>query len=149
MRLSYLPFFYWKKAIFRAPQNELRLEQRLERASLFRSAKAFRITWSKRRSELSETAWENAVQTGHQGPVVRMPISAWPKVKFNPSFFLSLKDIFSVIFKSIQSSACWQKELNWIYFLSFHLNANFALTIGYLNPALINPAQMGCGWGPT
>ena len=38
--------------------------------------------------------------------------------------------IFSVIFKSIQSSTCWQKELNWIYFLSFHLNSNFALTPG-------------------
>ena len=57
-----------KKAIFRAPQNELRLEQRLERALLFRSAKAFRITWFKRQSELSERAWENAVQSGPSGP---------------------------------------------------------------------------------
>ena len=148
MRLSYLPFFYWKKAIFRASQNELRLEQRLERASLFRSAKAFRIMWFKRQSELSERAWENAVQSwaGHQDPVVRRPISAWPRVRFNPGFFFFCSKtfswiIFSVIFKSIQSSTCWQKELNWIYFSSFHL--------GYLNPALNNPAQMGCGWGPT
>ena len=85
-------------------------------------------------------------RAGHQGPVVRRPISAWPRVRFNPGFFFFCSKtfswiIFSVIFKSIQSSTCWQKELNWIYFSSFHL--------GYLNPALNNPAQMGCGWGPT
>ena len=60
--------FSTKKAIFRVPQNELRLEQRLERASLFHSTKAFRITWSKRQSELTERTWENAVQSGPSGP---------------------------------------------------------------------------------
>ena len=85
-------------------------------------------------------------RAGNQGPVVRRPISAWPRVRFNPGFFFFCSKtfswiIFSVIFKSIQSSTCWQKELNWIYFSSFHL--------GYLNPALNNPAQMACGWGPT
>ena len=34
------------------------------------------------------------------------------------------------------------EELNWICFLSFHheLSSNFALTLGYLNPASNNPA---------
>ena len=74
---------------------------------------------------------------------------------FGPKAFSRIH--FPVIFKSFQSSTCWQKELNWIYFLSFHiwmqisryslrylnqalnkpaLNSNLALTLGYLNPAL-------------
>ena len=32
-----------------------------------------------------------------------------------------LRIIFSVIFVSIQLSTCWQNELHWIYFLSFHI----------------------------
>ena len=61
------------------------------------------------------------------------------------SFFCSKafsQIIFSVVCKSIQSLTCWQKELNWIYFLSFQIWIQiFALTLGYLNPALNNPAQ--------
>ena len=29
--------------------------------------------------------------------------------------------IFSVIFMGIQLSTCWQNELHWIYFFSFHI----------------------------
>ena len=63
----------------------------------------------------------------------------------NPGFFCSKAFswiIFCVTLRSIKSSTCWQKELNWIYFSSFH----FALcvcnyvTLGYLNLALKNPA---------
>ena len=38
---------------------------------------------------------------------------------FGPKAFSRIH--FSVIFNSFQSSTCWQKELNWIYFLSFHI----------------------------
>ena len=50
---------------------------------------------------------------------------------------------FSVIFKSIQSSNCWQKE--------YYLNSNFALTLGYLNPALNNSVLVFwfCHWKLT
>ena len=44
----------------------------------------------------------------------------------SPSYFFFrsktfLRIIFSVIFVSIQLSTCWQNELHWIYFLSFHI----------------------------
>ena len=47
--------------------------------------------------------------------VVGRPISAYPRVKINPGFFFFCSKafsriIFSVIFKSIQSSTCWQKD---------------------------------------
>ena len=72
----------------------------------------------------------NNISAGHTslllGPVVRRPISAYPRVKFNPGFFFFYSKAFSrisfsVISKSIQSSTCRQKELNWIYFLSVQI----------------------------
>ena len=52
------------------------------------------------------------------------------RLAFNPGFFFFCSKafsqiIFSVIFKSIRSSTCWQKELNWIYFLSFKIWIQF------------------------
>ena len=59
--------------------------------------------------------------TAPLGPVVRRLITAYPRVKINPGFFFFYlkafsRTIFSVIFKSIQSTTCWQKE--WLRALS-------------------------------
>ena len=59
-------------------------------------------------------------------PVVRTPVSANPGLNFNPSFFFFLSktlspDNFLYSFKSIQSSNCRQRELNWICFLGSHI----------------------------
>ena len=74
-------------------------------------------------------------------------ISADPGLNFTPCFFSLFKRIFLVnfcllFFKSVQSSNCRQKKLNWYCVLSFHinLNTNFGLTLRYLNRALNNPA---------
>ena len=58
--------------------------------------------------------------------------------------------IFSVIFRDHQSSTCWQKDLNWIYFLSFHIWIwNFALTLGYLSPKAYHSFKIFFGiWLP-
>ena len=59
-------------------------------------------------------------------PVVRTPASANPGLNFNLSFFFFLSktlspDNFLFSFKSIQSSNCTQRQLNWICFLSSHI----------------------------
>ena len=59
-------------------------------------------------------------------PVFRTPVSANPGLNFNPSFFFFLSktlspDNFLYSFKSIQSSNCRQRELNWICFLGSHI----------------------------
>ena len=46
--------------------------------------------------------------------------------------------IFSVIFKSVQSSTCWQNEA---FTSEFKFRTNPPRR-GYLNPALNNPAQV-------
>ena len=45
--------------------------------------------------------------------------------------------IFSVIFKSVQSSTCWQNEA---FTSEFKFRTN-PPRLGYLNPALNNPAD--------
>ena len=77
------------------------------------------------------------------GPIVRRPISAYPKVKFNPGFYFFCSKafsriIFSVIFKSI-NLLTKRIKLKLLSKLSF-LNSNFAVTLGYLNPVLNNSA---------
>ena len=75
-----------------------------------------------------------------QGPVVRRPISANPGLNFNLRFFIpSLKSlfgkIFSVLFKASSSHTLNKKNS------TEDLKSDFTLTLGYLNPALNNPAQ--------
>ena len=55
-------------------------------------------------------------------------------------FFRTANCLYS--FQSTQSSKCKQKgiKLNLLFHVSY-LNSNFSLTLGYLNPALNNPAQ--------
>ena len=47
----------------------------------------------------------------------------------------ALSNNFLCSFYSIQSSNCRQRELNWIF---SYLSSNFALTLGYINPASNN-----------
>ena len=70
-----------------------------------------------------QVAWRFSTRTS--GPSF---FEGW--LAFNPGFFFFSSKafsqiIFSVIFKSIRSSTCWQKELNWIYFLSFKIWIQF------------------------
>ena len=83
--------------------------------------------------------------------IVQRPISANPGLNFYPGMFFFSSKVFSLaIFssnflyscKSGQSSNCRQKriQLNLLSKL-LYLISNFALTLGYLNPTLNNPAQ--------
>ena len=80
------------------------------------------------------------------GPVVRRPISVNPGLNFNLGFYFSLfksclRIIFSIYFQSIQSKNWRQKDFSWIFFFKLSdLKSNFILILGYLNPALNNPA---------
>ena len=81
-----------------------------------------------------------------QGPVVRTRVSANPRLNFNPGFFFFLpkalsRIIFSIFFLAYPTN-CRQREFNWICFLNSDIWVqNFAVTLGYLNPASNNPAQ--------
>ena len=84
------------------------------------------------------TTWHNH----YLGPVVLRPITAWPRVKFDPDFFFLCSKafswiIFSVIFRASNHQLVDKKNQNWKAFFS-NLNSNLALTLGYLNPALNN-----------
>ena len=88
------------------------------------------------------------VHTIQQGPVRRL-ISTNPGLNFNPGlFFFSSKafsrTIFSILFRVANHQIVDKKnycKLNLLFKLSY-LNSNFKLTLGYLNPALNNSAQM-------
>ena len=78
------------------------------------------------------------------GPVVRGPISANPGSNFNLGSFFFCSKAFSQIICTILLEHPIIKlqakriQLNLLSKLSY-LNSNFALTPGYLNPALNNP----------
>ena len=85
--------------------------------------------------------------TSNQGHVVRRPINANPGLNFNPGlYFFCSKAFFRIklsrFFLEYQIIKLWTKriKLNFLFKLSY-LSWNFALTLGYLNPALNNPAQ--------
>ena len=82
------------------------------------------------------------------GPVVLKPISANHALNFNLGFIFFCSKAFSQIIFTILYSASIKIfitlrakgiKLNLLFKLS-NLNLNFALTLGYLNPALNNPA---------
>ena len=79
------------------------------------------------------------------GPVVRTPFSANPGLNFNPGYFFFLSKAlsrisFSTVLKypiiKLQAKSI---KLNLPFTLSYP-SSNFALTLGYLNPASNNPA---------
>ena len=79
-----------------------------------------------------------------QGPVARRSISANPGV--NTKLFFSVQKLFEDNFLHLFSEHSINKlktkrfKLNFFFKLS-DLKSNFILTLGYLNPALNNPAQ--------
>ena len=82
-----------------------------------------------------------------QGPVVRRPISDNPGLNFNPGhFFFSprafSRTISSILFRVANHQIAEKAGIkpNLLFKLSY-VNSNFELTLGYLNPALNNPAQ--------
>ena len=80
-----------------------------------------------------------------QGPVVQRPISTNPGLNFNPGFFFFCFKAFSrIIFpffleQPITELQTRSIKLNLLFKL-LYLNSNFALTLGYFNPALNNSA---------
>ena len=70
-----------------------------------------------------------------QGAVVQKADQRLTWVSFS---FVKKLIIFSVIFKSVQSSTCWQNEA---FTSEFTFRTNPPL-LGYLNTALNNPAQV-------
>ena len=91
--------------------------------------------------------WARRTELTNMGAVVRRPISANPGLNLNLGFFSFCSKAFSRIIFSILSKASSHQivgkknnfKLNLLFKLSY-LNSNFALTLGYLNPALNNPA---------
>ena len=75
-------------------------------------------------------------KTTHLSPVVRRPISANPRINFNPGFYISqFKSRFAIIFPihsiiKLQTSGI---KLNFLWKL-LDLKSNFTLTLAYLNP---------------
>ena len=79
------------------------------------------------------------------GLVVWRPVSANPWLNFNPGFFFFSskafsRKIFSILFRVFNHQIVEKRiKLNLLFKLSY-LNSNFALTLGYVNPALNNSA---------
>ena len=73
------------------------------------------------------------------GPVVRRPISANLGLNFNLGFFFFSRIIFSPLKHPVIKLYTEIFNLT-ILFKRSYLNSNLALTLGYLYPALNNPA---------
>ena len=79
-----------------------------------------------------------------QGPVARRSINTNPGWDFNPVFFLSKAFswiIFCILFRVSNCQIVGKKNSTEFAFKLSYLNLNFALTLGYLSPALKNPAE--------
>ena len=79
--------------------------------------------------------WRNRCSTGRSCSKVDLRLT---RVSFSFVKKTFLWIIFSVIFKSVQSSTCWQNEA---FTSEFKFRTN-PPRLGYLNPALNNPAQV-------
>ena len=81
-----------------------------------------------------------------QGPVVRTPVSANLGLNFNPGFFFFSSKalsriIFYILFRVSNHQIVGKENKLDLFFKLSYLSSNFALTLGYLNEALNNPAQ--------
>ena len=80
------------------------------------------------------------------GPVVQRLISANPGLNLNLGFFFFFcskafsRIIFSILFKASNHQIVGKNNKTEFAFKFSYLNSNFTLTLGYLNPALNNPA---------
>ena len=94
------------------------------------------------------TAWNLCTSSWArlQGPVVRRPISVNPGLNCSPIFyFFCSKAFFRIIFSILFRASNYQivdiKNQTEFAFKAFIPELKFALTLGYFNPALNNPAQ--------
>ena len=81
------------------------------------------------------------------GRVVRRPVSANPGLNFNPGFFFFSskafsRKIFSILFRVFNHQIVEKRIKLHLHFKLSYLNSNFVLTLGYVNPALNNPALL-------
>ena len=81
---------------------------------------------------------------------MRRPVSANPGLNFNPGlFFFSSKEvsrkIFCILFRVLNLQIV-DKNL---HFKLSYLHSNFLLSLGYVNPALNNPAEESNGLHST
>ena len=86
-----------------------------------------------------------------QGPVVRRRISANTGLNFNLDFFTPLFEslfgiISSILYRASNHQILIKKNYTEFLLKLSGLKSEFTLTLGYLNPALNNPAQSG-SWG--
>ena len=86
-----------------------------------------------------------------QGPVVRRRISANTGLNFNLDFFTPLFEslfgiISSILYRASNRQILIKKNYTEFLLKLSGLKSEFTLTLGYLNPALNNPAQSG-SWG--
>ena len=86
-----------------------------------------------------------------QGPVVRRRISANTGLNFNLDFFTPLFEslfgiISSILYRASNHQILIKKNFTEFLLKLSDLKSEFTLTLGYLNPALNNPAQSGI-WG--
>ena len=86
-----------------------------------------------------------------QGPVVRRRISANTGFNFNLDFFTPLFEslfgiISSILYRASNHQILIKKNYTEFLLKLSDLKSEFTLTLGYLNPALNNPAQSG-SWG--
>ena len=86
-----------------------------------------------------------------QGPVVRRRISANKGLNFNLDFFTPLFEslfgiISSILYRASHHQILIKKNYTEFLLKLSDLKLEFAPTLGYLNPALNNPAQSG-SWG--
>ena len=87
----------------------------------------------------------------NQGPVVRRRISANTGLNFNLDFFTPLFEslfgiISSILYQAYNHQILIKKNYTAFFLKLSDLKSEFTLTLGYLNPALNNPAQSG-SWG--
>ena len=97
-------------------------------------------------------SWLNMIVPVSVVPVVRRPVSANPGLNFNLGlslffvfcFFFHKKHFlgqFSLFFLELSIIKLQTKRIKLtLLFKLLNLNSKFALTLGYLNPALNNPA---------
>ena len=86
-----------------------------------------------------------------QGPVVRRRISANTRLNFNLDFFTPLFEslfgiISSILYRASNHQILIKKNYTEFLLKLLDLKSEFTPTLGYLNPALNNPAQSG-SWG--
>ena len=111
------------------------------------------LYWIKTVTKLFSTDFRRVSSRGirDQGPVVRRRISANTGLNFNLDFFTPLFEslfgiISSILYRASNHQILIKKNYTEFLLKLLDLKSEFTPTLGYLNPALNNPAQSG-SWG--